>query len=230
MKTSGDNRLIASSIAQVGALASALLASVCCWLPLLLIAFGVSGGALASRFTAMRPVLLPITFLLLALAFYFTYRKPKAVTRGDDDAGKVRDGEACCSVTQKGTADASHRTKRFTFGKFNKVMLWVVMVFALGLSFFPNYMGAILAAGSTRAVPNGTNVIVVAIEGMTCEACTTEVRNAIAGVPGVTNVEVSFEHKEARVAITKGTQIPKEAILNAINKAGYKGRFRNGGK
>lgn len=228
MKTSGSNRLIASSIAQVGALTSALLASVCCWLPLLLIAFGVSGGALASRFAAMRPVLLPITFLLLALAFYFTYRKPKS--RGDENVSEVRGGKACCDVTQKDIVGASYHTRRFTLGRLNKVMLWVVMVFVLGFAFFPNYAGMILGEGRSRAVPDDTYVIVVDIEGMTCEACTTEIRNAIARVPGVENVEVSFERKEARVGIAKGTQVPMAAILNAINKVGYKGSFRNGGK
>ena len=64
-------RLDAGVIAQIGALASAVVASACCWLPLLLIAVGVSGGALAATFEAWRPVLLPVTFVLLGLAFYF---------------------------------------------------------------------------------------------------------------------------------------------------------------
>lgn len=230
MKTNTGNRLIASSITQAGAVVAALLASVCCWLPLLLIAFGVSGGAVAASFTAMRPVLLPITFLLLALAFYFTYRKPKPSVRGDKSASRACDEEACCSVSREHSVGASYRTGRFTFRKLNKVMLWVVMVFALGLAFFPNYVGMILGAGNTRPVPNGTNVVVVDIEGMTCEACTTEVQSAIDSVPGVKNAEVSFERKEARVAITKGIRVPRAAILNAIDKVGYKGRFRNRGK
>lgn len=54
---------------QIGALVSAIIASACCWLPLLLIALGVSGGALASIFETWRPVLLPTTFVLLGLAF-----------------------------------------------------------------------------------------------------------------------------------------------------------------
>lgn len=80
-------RMDAGALAQVGALISAVFASACCWLPLLLVAFGVSGGTLSAAFEAWRPVLLPVTFVLLAVAFYVTYRKPKAAAATADEAG-----------------------------------------------------------------------------------------------------------------------------------------------
>ena len=64
---------------QIGAIVSALFASACCWLPLLLIGFGVSGVAFASFFEQYRILLMVITFVLLGTAFYFTYRPVKKV-------------------------------------------------------------------------------------------------------------------------------------------------------
>ena len=64
-------------LAQLGAIATAVLASTCCWLPLLLIALGISVGTISATIAAWRWVILPITFVFLAVAFYFTYRRPK---------------------------------------------------------------------------------------------------------------------------------------------------------
>ena len=77
-------RIHAEVLAQAGALTSAVISSACCWLPLLLLAFGVSGGALSATFEAWRPVLLPVTFMLLGIAFFLTYRKPKKAAQGMD--------------------------------------------------------------------------------------------------------------------------------------------------
>ena len=71
-QTGGTSRVDVGLLAQVGALASAIVASACCWLPLLLIAVGVSGSALSATFEAWRPVLLPLPFALLGLACCFT--------------------------------------------------------------------------------------------------------------------------------------------------------------
>lgn len=99
----GSSRVDAALVAQIGALASAVVASACCWLPLLLIAVGVSGTALSATFEAWRPVLLPVTFVLLGVASYFTYRKPKVLAA--TSAGTAP-SESCCSVPKQGAAEA----------------------------------------------------------------------------------------------------------------------------
>lgn len=66
------------TVASLGAMASAVLSSACCWLPLLLLTFGVSAGGVAAFVEAYRPWLLGITVLLLAVAFRLTYRAPAA--------------------------------------------------------------------------------------------------------------------------------------------------------
>jgi copper chaperone CopZ len=211
----------------MGALASAVLASACCWLPLILIAVGVSGGALSATFEAWRPVLLSVTFVLLGVAFYFTYRKPKVLAAAS--AGTAASGESCCSVPEQGAAEtccSPENTKGATLKKVNKVLLWVVTVFVLAFAFFPNYVGYLLGGGNALAARSHLDKIVVKIDGMTCEACAANIENALSKVPGVAAAEVSYERREAVVGVPRGSQPPREAILAALAGAGdYQGTF-----
>lgn len=223
----GSSRVDAGLVAQIGALASAVVASACCWLPLLLIAVGVSGGALSATFEAWRPVLLPVTFVLLGVAFYFTYRKPKLFAA--TSAGTAAAGESCCSVPQQEAAEACcppENTKGVTLKKVNKVMLWVVTAFVLAFAFFPNYVGYLLGGGDTLAARSDLEKVVVKIDGMTCEACAANIQSALREVPGVAAAEVSYERREAVIGVPRDSQPPRDAILAAIAGAGnYQGTF-----
>ncbi|MBI2440161.1 MAG: cation transporter [Lentisphaerae bacterium] len=210
-------------IAQFGAMASAILTSACCWLPILLIAGGVSGGALAATFEGWRPVLLPVTFALLGVAFYFTYRKPKVAT--------AEAGEACCPMPRANseveTCCSPENVKGITLKKVNRAMLWVVTAFVLAFAFFPNYVGYLLGGGGgTLAARTDLDKVVVRIEGMTCEACATGIEDALGKVPGVAAADVSYDKKQAVVGIPRGIEPPRDAILTAIAGAGnYRGQF-----
>ena len=59
---------------MIGSVVSAVFASACCWLPLLLLAAGMSGAAVAAAFERYRPAFLSLSFALLGAAFYFAYR------------------------------------------------------------------------------------------------------------------------------------------------------------
>jgi len=220
-------RVDAGAVAQAGALISAVIASACCWLPLLLIAVGVSGGALSATFEAWRPVLLPVTFALLGAAFYFTYRVPKAAI--PSGGGTAAPGDASCSLPVQGAAEAccpADNAKGLTLKKANKVMLWVVTAFVLAFAFFPNYVGYLLGGGDTLAARHDLDKVVVQIEGMTCEACATNIENSLRRVPGVAGAVVSYDRHEALVGVQKGSEPPRTAILAAIAGAGdYTGRF-----
>lgn len=225
-----DSRMDGGTLAQFGALASAVVASACCWLPLLLLAVGVSGGALSATFEAWRTVLLPMTFLLLGLAFYSAYWRPKVVpvsARGPDAAGN-----ACCIAPGADAKAAAcclpPGTKGFALRKFNKVMLWVVTVFVLAFAFFPNYVGYLLGGGGALAARHDLDKVVVKIDGMTCEACAVKIENALRNVAGVSAAEVNYEKAEALVGTPRGHQVPQALILAAIGGAGnYAGRFQN---
>ena len=68
-----------SGLTVAGAVASGLLASVCCIGPLLLAALGIGGAELLARFESYRPAFTAATFALLGTDFWLAYRKPKVI-------------------------------------------------------------------------------------------------------------------------------------------------------
>ena len=101
---------------NLGAISSAIAASICCFGPLLLALSGLGGGALLLRLTPYRPYFLVGTAGLLAASFYQTYRRPTS-----DGCGP----EAVC-------ARSSNRTVQ-------KIVLWIVTVLVLLVAAFPYY-------------------------------------------------------------------------------------------
>lgn len=205
-------------IAKIGTVISAIMASACCWLPLILLAVGVSGAGIAATLEAYRPLFMVVTIGFLGAAFYFTYRPKKAVAEGGHGCCPTEGAEAegCCAPTGK---------RRFNMLALNKVMLWIVTLLAVAFLFFPSYVGVLFGTGYDAAVTENMKRAVFQIEGMTCEGCATTVAQAIRQVPGVVAVDVSYEKKQAIVGVESGNPIPKEEILAALKKAGYSGDF-----
>ena len=204
-------------IAKIGTVVSAIMASACCWLPLLLLGVGVSGVGIAATLETYRPLFMVVTFGFLGAAFYFTYRPKKAAKpKHGCCASEPVEGETCCPPTS---------LRRFSMMALNKVMLWVVTVFAVAFLFFPSYAGTLFGTGSAAAVTESMNQSVIQIEGMTCEGCSTTVAKAIRQIPGVLAVEVSYEKGQAVVGVDSGNRIPRAEILAVLKEAGYSGEF-----
>ncbi len=205
-------------IAKIGTLLSAIIASACCWLPLVLLAVGISGAGIAATLEAYRPLFIVVTFGFLGSAFYFTYRPRKAAAGGEQTCctSETTEAETCCPPAGKG---------HFSMRAFNKIMLWVVTVLAVAFLFFPSYVGALFGEGDAQAVTPDMNRVVLQVEGMTCDGCSVTVAKAIRRVPGVLAVEVDYEKGEAVVGIEVGRPVPREKILDALDKAGYGGSF-----
>jgi len=205
-------------IAKIGTIISAIMASSCCWLPLVLLAVGVSGAGIAATLEAYRPVFMVVTFGFLGAAFYFTYRPKKAATAGGYDccATEPTSGEDCCAPVTKG---------RFNMMTLNRAMLWIVTVMAVAFLFFPSYVGAFLGGGDGKTVTDNMNSAVLNVEGMTCEGCSALVAKAIRTAPGVLAVEVNYEKGEAVVGTEICCPIPTDKILTALKDAGYSGEI-----
>ena len=201
------------TIAKVGTVVSAIMASSCCWLPLVLLAVGVSGAGIASTLEIYRPLFMAVTFSFLAAAFYFTYRSKKSTVDGGHSCCATEEVEGGCPSATKG------RQNRIAL---NKVMLWGVTFLALAFLLFPSYVGAILG-GDNSKVTESMDRSVVIIEGMTCEGCSTIAAKAINCVPGVLAVEVSYDSGQAVVGMEAGCAFPQDAIFSAIENAGYTG-------
>jgi copper chaperone CopZ len=189
-----------------GAVLGAIFASACCWLPLLLIGMGVSTVGVAGFFEAYRPYFLVATAGLLGTGFYFVYfRKPKCAP-----------GEAC--------AVPNPRLQRM-----NKVSLWLATVLVIAFGAFPSYVGALFGddgsgmAAATRTPEDVSRTYV--IDGMTCEGCAGHIRTAVAALPGVKAVEVSFAEGTATV-VFDGDAADDEAVAEAVASVGYAARPR----
>lgn len=198
----------AGAISQAVAMLSAMLASACCWLPPLLITSGISGGSLAAKFEASRPVLLPVTLALLSLAFYFTCRKPKVA------AVAASSGEESCGCPPE-------RSKWVTIRKLNRTMFWVVTVFVLAFAFFPNYAGFFLAGDDTVQARADTERVEwrMAIKGMTCRACAARIQTELAKVSGVSGAKVDYG--QASAAVTAAPEVNETPLRMAVEVAGY---------
>jgi copper chaperone CopZ len=212
-------------LATLGAIVTSIVASACCWLPLLLITFGFSAAGIGSFFEEYRPCFLTAAFLLLAFAWYLTYR-PAIGRAWRRLSGKEvqRPAEACCAEETSSAAASSccppASTRRL---RFNQVMLWVATAVVIAFAFFPSYAGILLGDGSSQKVAETTAPIVtLRIEGMTCEACTAHIQKTLADVPGVQSASVDYGSGTARVAVDAKAPPPREALVKAVETAGYR--------
>jgi len=210
-------------VAWVGSIASAVVASACCWLPLLLLAFGVSGVAVSATFEKYRPLFAALTFGFLAAAFYFAYRPrlkmaSASACTGDVCSATPASGGDCCPLEKAG---------KWTLQKVNRAMLWAVTAVALAFVFFPNYISTFL--GGREGAEFGPNLeqYVVSVDGMDCAACAVTLENQLKTVPGVGAAKVTFEKMEAIIGVPKGSVAPKEAVLAAVASSGFTGRFES---
>jgi hypothetical protein len=91
-------------LAGVGSVAAGILASACCWLPLLFLAAGVSAtavGAFANTIEALRPIFSVLAVAFLGATWYFTYFRRPAQASSTAEAccvePKSAAPEACCA-------------------------------------------------------------------------------------------------------------------------------------
>jgi copper chaperone CopZ len=239
-------------LATLGAVFTAVVGSACCWLPLLLIAFGFSAAGVGSFFEQYRSFFLTVTFALLSVAWYLTYRKIvlRAWRRLTGNPALMPAGKACCaSETQLGAAHSCCATepepapanccaarskavggkpsRGFTVRHFNQLMPWIATVFILLFALFPHWVALVFGRSpSAPAVkPNGQQVV-LDVQGMTCEGCTLTARQAVSRVPGVAHVEVNYNRAEAVVTFQPGSTVQPEALIRAFADVGYSAKLK----
>lgn len=184
-----------------GSVLAAVTASLCCIGPLIAVALGAGGFAASAVFEKWRPVFLGVTFVLLALAWYLTYRKPKAV---------CEEGSACATKP---------------VAKWNKVVLWFATGVVLVTAAFPSLSSAILRGTQSNApvavADENSAVLKVKIPTMDCAACALNIQSVLKKQSGVLQAQVSFDTKEAVVRYD-ATKLSPEKIIAAIDQTGFK--------
>lgn len=103
----------AKIIGLTGSIGTAILASSCCTVPLILAFLGLSSLGVVSFMARYRVILLVVPFIFLGIAYYFTYRK------------KDEYSEASCCPEKPSTKN-----------KASKVILWVVTGVVIGITVF----------------------------------------------------------------------------------------------
>jgi copper chaperone CopZ len=188
-----------SGLATGGALLSAALSSACCWLPLLLLAFGASAAGVAGFFETWRPWFLGGAGVLLGLGFYFAYFKRQTCAPGS----------ACA-------------TPNPNLRRLNRIILWIATLFIAAFAFFPNYLGTILG-NNKEPVPITENpdTMTLTIEGMTCESCAITLEKRLLQVPDVGNARVDYLSRRAIIRPIDGQSISFEEISRTVKTAGY---------
>lgn len=184
-----------------GSVLAAVTASLCCLGPLVAVALGAGGFAASAAFEKWRPVFLGVTFVLLALAWYLTYRKPKTA---------CEEGSACATKP---------------VSKWNKVVLWFATGVVLVTAAFPSLSSAILRGTQSNApvavADENSAVLKVKIPSMDCAACALNIQSVLKRQAGVTSAQVSFNTKEAVVQYD-ATKLSPEKIIAAIDQTGFK--------
>jgi copper chaperone CopZ len=187
--------------AASGSVFSAALASACCWLPLLLIAFGMSAAGVAGFFEAYRPYFIMGALVLLGIGFYTVYSRR----------------ETCAP-------DSACATPNRRLRVFSRVMLWTATGFVGAFVFFPNYVGRLFATPTSQSALAPDVRLATAkfrIEGMTCEGCATGLRATLAKLPDVASVEVDYPTKTAVVQYDGDSPRVADQVVEAVRASGY---------
>ena len=193
MSTSNDS---STSWGLAAALGAAVVASACCTIPLLLVAFGL-GGAWIGTLTALepfRPLFIAVAVGALAFAGYREWQ----TSRWPD-----------CDC-ETGMSAPLRRT-----------LLGVGLLAATGLIVSPWIIAAAGAdAEEVAAAPVVTEQVVLQVDGMTCASCNVTVRKALTNLEGVQEARVTFEPPQAVVVYDPARATPAQ-LTGATTNVGY---------
>lgn len=180
------------------AVVSALIASICCMGPLVLLALGIT-GAWIGNLTALepyRPIFIIVTLGFLGFAFYGAYRKPKT--------------ETCHAEGACARPGSKERLK---------IILWIVAGLILVLLAFP-YLVAYVYAGNEGAGKTEVEKVILEVKNMTCPSCIVPVKKSLTRLDGVKEAKVTLEPPEA-IVIYDPNKVKIEDLIRATTNVGY---------
>ena len=164
-------------------LLAAVVASLCCILPIVFALGGFAIVGASTFFESLRPYFLTGTFALLGVGFYLAYRKPK---------------QAC---------DPSSACARPPVNRLGRIALWIATAFVIAFAAFPYYSGAVanflLSDGSVNAssAQRASTIrhVSFAVRGMYCPACAKSVQTKLMNLSGVRKATVSYQQGRVEV-------------------------------
>ena len=193
---------------------AAIIGSLCCTVPLMAIFVGFGSASILFSFSQYRPYFLALSFVLLAGALWWNWRRNKK----------------CCQTKQ-----AKERLLNITY------TIAILYVLILGFLTYgvPKIVASYQASNKKQQVSSkqisknqelktssnqiGKNEVRlnVAIEGMTCPSCATGLNQLMMNKKGVIDASISYSSGKGYVVYDKGV-INKEGVLKALKVTGYK--------
>lgn len=198
MKKMANNSKEKTFWGLLGAGASAVVASVCCVGPLVLLALGVSGAWISyiTTLAPYRPIFVAITLIFLGFAFYRIYRNSKSES---------------CSVERPCAYPGTKRTYKTT--------LWIALIVILGLLLFP-YLVPFLFAQSGMEKGIQTEQVVLEVKNMFCATCAATLKKSLTRLEGVKEAKVTLKPPEA-VVVFDPSKVKVEDSISATTQAGF---------
>lgn len=92
----------------------------------------------------------------------------------------------------------------------------------------PRQISTELASAVKRAGYGPTVNYILTINGMTCEACSQHIQDAVVKVPGVAAVSVNYEGGYAVIVPKEKTGNLTESLVAAVEKVGYRSILHTG--
>lgn len=185
------------------AFGAATLASACCVVPLALVSLGI-GGAWMGSLTALEPYRWVFVTLALGALGYAGYNEWQMSRRPDCDCD----------------SPLSPTVRRSLLGVGALAVLALIVSPWLVASSPGAATQQAEAAAREPAAPASFQQVVLTVEGMTCQSCTTTVQKALEGAPGVYSAEVTYEPPQAVVRFDPA-KTSVDALTQATTNAGY---------
>jgi mercuric ion transport protein len=176
-----------------GGVFAGLAASLCCIGPLLSLTLGLGSFAASTWFAQWRPVFLGVSFVLLGLAWYLTYRRPKV-----DCAD-----ESCARPP----------------GKAARIGLWVGTLVALAAAVYPSLPVANHQINAAGIAANDAKLSVL-IPSMDCPPCAKGIEASLSRAPGVKQAVVDYNTKAA-VLVFDPSVTNRDQLLALIDATGF---------
>ena len=181
------------TLTLTGSVFVGIAASLCCIGPLVALSLGLGSFAASAWFAQWRPVLLGVTFVLLGLAWYLTYRRPKT---------DCADG-SCARPPSK----------------VARTSLWLGTLVALAAAIYP----ALPAANhqiNAAVVASSDAKLSVLIPSMDCPPCAAGIEATLGRAPGVKQAVVNYDNKQADL-VYDSTVTSRDKLLALIDASGF---------
>ena len=178
---------------------AAVLGSICCIGPLLLVAIGVGSAALVIGRYHWFFLISALAILTWAWGKYFR---------------------------EKTVCDCGHKPMEGRRRGMFTLLIATLLVLGFASLNISRYIFASSPVAAQTQPANGLNRVVVSVGGLSCVACEIPVRHALRRVNGVKSVEVNAALKTATVDYEPAKVSPEE-LVTAINSTGYHATLPN---